>query len=57
VANKQDEQNAWSPEELRFALRLPEEIKVLPCVATDRESVKTVLLELLYILLQSADDG
>ena len=57
VANKQDDENAWSPEELRFALRLPEEIKVLSCVATDRESVKTVLLELLYLVMQTADDG
>lgn len=57
VANKQDEENAWSPEELRFALRLPEEIKVLPCTAMERESVKTVLLELLYLVMQSADEG
>jgi len=57
VANKQDEENAWSPEELRFALRLPEEIKVLPCTATERESVKTILLELLYLVMQSADEG
>jgi len=56
VANKQDLENAWAPEELRLALRLPESIKVLPCVATDRESVKGVLLELLYLVLQSAEE-
>jgi small GTP-binding protein len=57
VANKQDLENAWSPDELRLALRLPEEVKVLPCVATTRPSVKRVLLELLYLVLQSADEG
>lgn len=57
VANKQDDENAWSPEELRLALRLDERTKVLPCVATKRESVKNILLELLYIILQSAEDG
>jgi small GTP-binding protein len=57
VANKQDQENAWSPEELSFALRLPPGIKVLPCTATDRESVKGVLLELLYLVLQTADEG
>lgn len=56
VANKQDQENAWAPEELRLALRLPEEVKVLPCIATDRESVKAVLLELLYVVLQTADE-
>ncbi len=57
VANKQDLENAWSPDELRLALRLPDEVKVLPCVATDRESVKNVLLELLYLVLQTAEEG
>ncbi len=57
VANKQDLENAWSPEELRLALRLPDEVKVLPCVATNRESVKSVLLELLYLVLQTAEEG
>ena len=57
VANKQDLENAWSPEELRLALRLPDEVKVLPCVATNRESVKNVLLELLYLVLQTAEEG
>jgi len=57
VANKQDDENAWAPDELRFALRLPDEIKVLSCIATDRESVKTVLLELLYLVMQTAEEG
>jgi small GTP-binding protein len=57
VANKQDQENAWSPDELRLALRLPDEIQVLPCAAVRRESVKAVLLELLYLVLQQAEEG
>ncbi|HEV09311.1 MAG TPA: GTP-binding protein, partial [Sulfurihydrogenibium azorense] len=45
--NKQDLKGAWSPEDIRTALDLGEEIKVLPLVATNKESVKRVLLELL----------
>jgi signal recognition particle receptor subunit beta len=52
AANKQDMEDAWTPEDLRIALRIPPEIKVLPCVAPDRESVKNVLLELLYAILE-----
>jgi small GTP-binding protein len=55
VANKQDLEDAWEPEDLRIALRIPHDIKVLPCVATRRESVKTVLLELLYSILELMD--
>jgi small GTP-binding protein len=56
AANKQDVEDAWLPEDLRIALRIPQEIKVLPCVATDRESVKGVLLELLYSILEVMDE-
>ncbi|MDY6874903.1 MAG: ATP/GTP-binding protein [Chloroflexota bacterium] len=52
AANKQDLEDAWSPEDLRIAFRIPSEVKVLPCVGTDRESVKQVLLELLYSILE-----
>jgi len=57
AANKQDMDDAWDPEDLRIALRIPPEIKVLPCVAPDRESVKNVLLELLYAILEEIDEG
>jgi signal recognition particle receptor subunit beta len=56
AANKQDLQDAWEPGDLRIALRIPTEVKVLPCVATDRESVKRVLLELLYSILEVMDE-
>ena len=52
AANKQDMEDAWDPEDLRIALRIPKPVKMVPCVATDRESVKGVLLELLYSILE-----
>ena len=38
-------------DDLRIALRLAPEVKLIGCVATDREKVKAVLLELLYSIL------
>ncbi len=55
AANKQDLEDAWDVEDLRIALRLGEDVKVVPCVATDKESVKKVLLELLYSILEYLD--
>ncbi len=56
AANKQDMEDAWPPEDLRIALRIDPSVKVLPCVATDKESVKAVLLELLYSILELMDE-
>jgi hypothetical protein len=36
---------------MRIALRLSSDIKLLECVATRKDSVKNVLLELLYSIL------
>jgi len=55
AANKQDLADAWEPEDLRIILRLRPEVKILPCVARDKESVKNVLLELLYSILAELD--
>lgn len=52
AANKQDLPDAWSPQDLRIALRADPDVKVVPCVANDMESVKGVLLELLYTILE-----
>ncbi len=52
AANKQDLDDAWDVEDLRIALKLDSKIKMLPCVAMDKETVKTVLLELLYSILE-----
>ncbi|HHG74408.1 ATP/GTP-binding protein [Persephonella sp.] len=45
--NKQDLKGAWDPKDIRTALDLDEDIKVLPLIALDKESVKNVLLVLL----------
>src|SRR5499426_2270261 len=37
AANKQDMPEAWAMDDLRVALRLEEEVKMLPCTATDKE--------------------
>jgi signal recognition particle receptor subunit beta len=51
AANKQDCTDAWEIDDLRIALRLQSDIKLLQCVATHKESVKNVLLELLFSIL------
>jgi hypothetical protein len=55
AANKQDMPDAWPAEDLRIALRIDEHVKLLPCVAREREAVKKVLLELLYAILEEMD--
>ena len=55
AANKQDLKDAWNIDDLRIALRIEDGVKLLPCVASDKESVKTVLLELLYSILEEMD--
>lgn len=55
AANKQDLEDAWDIDDLRIALRLDDQVKLLPCVALDRESVSNVLLELLYSILEEIE--
>ncbi|MCA9937838.1 MAG: ATP/GTP-binding protein [Anaerolineales bacterium] len=57
AANKQDHEDAWEPEDLRIVLRLDPDVKVLPCVALDKESVKEVLLALLYSILEQLEES
>jgi hypothetical protein len=38
-------------------LRLDPKIKLLPCVAMEKEAVKTVLLELLYSILAEMEEN
>jgi len=52
AANKQDLPDAWSPEDIKIALKVEKGTKVLGCVAHDKETVKEVLLELLYSILE-----
>ena len=53
AANKQDLPDAWSPEDVRIALKIDRDVKVLGCVARDKETVKNVVLELLYSILEN----
>ncbi|RMF01900.1 MAG: GTP-binding protein [Chloroflexi bacterium] len=53
AANKQDLPDSWSPEDVRIALKIEKNVKVLGCVARDKETVKNVLLELLYSILEN----
>jgi len=55
AANKQDMPDVWTPEDLRIALKIDPDIKIVPCVATDKEQVKNVILELLYTILEKMD--
>jgi uncharacterized protein len=55
AANKQDLKDAWSIEDMRIVLRLDENVKLLPCVASDKDSVKEVLLQLLYSILDELE--
>src|SRR5687768_18404678 len=57
AANKQDMPDAWTIDDLRIALRLEDGVKMLPCSARDKESVKNVLLELLYSILEEMDEA
>jgi uncharacterized protein len=47
AANKQDDPAALPPAYVRRRLGLPTSIPVLPCIASDKESVKNILLTLL----------
>jgi hypothetical protein len=55
AANKQDLPDAWPAEDLRVALRIDDHVKLLPCEARKKESVKSVLLELLYAILEEME--
>lgn len=55
AANKQDNKDVWDLEDIRIALRLEENIKLVPCVATKKEDSKNVILELLYSILENTN--
>jgi len=46
VANKQDAENAFSAEDIRYVLSLSDGVPVLPCIALNKELVKEVLFTL-----------
>jgi len=53
--NRTDGLDARSENELRDALQLSDGVPIVPCDATDKESVKTVLLALLYSVLDEIE--
>jgi uncharacterized protein len=55
VANKQDLPNAWLVDDVRIALRVPDDIPVLPCVAHDKKSVASVLIALCEVILNDIE--
>ena len=56
AANKQDMQGALNVTEIRKKLNLTDGVQVLPCVASQRESVKQVLLTLLFEVLELLEE-
>ena len=56
AANKQDDEDAWPPEDLKIALGLEDHVRVLPCIASHKASVKNILLELLYVILDKTPE-
>jgi small GTP-binding protein len=52
AANKQDQTGSVSVDKLRKALKLGPSEKILPCKATDKSSVRKVLLGLLSSMLE-----
>ncbi|MBU7018596.1 MAG: ATP/GTP-binding protein [Theionarchaea archaeon] len=56
AANKQDIQGALDVSEIRKKLNLTDGVQVLPCVASQRESVKEVLLTLLFEVLELLEE-
>jgi uncharacterized protein len=50
AANKQDDPTCLPIEYIQYRLGFGDAVPVLPCVATDRESVKSVLLNLLNLM-------
>lgn len=54
AANKQDQSQAWPADDLRYALGIPDDIHVIPCVAPDIDTVREAVLKLLYGVLGEA---
>jgi signal recognition particle receptor subunit beta len=57
AANKQDREDAWELGDIRIALRLDSKVKLLPCVATEKGAVKTVLIGLLNSILSEMESA
>ncbi len=47
--------DSWQPDDIRIALKLHDEIKILPCTTNDHQAVKNSLLELIYLISERSD--
>jgi small GTP-binding protein len=56
AVNKWDGDAAAAVAKVRKDLELPADVRAIPCSALDRESVKSVLLELLYAVLDEVEE-
>ena len=52
AANKQDVPGAWSANDIGIGLGIPDHILVVPCVARNRNTVKEVVVQLLYRIFE-----
>lgn len=57
AANFQDIRDRWRVNDLRIALHIPADVPIIPCVATERESVKRVILTLLEQIVDAIDEA
>jgi len=55
IANKQDREDALSPDQIRRRLDIPESIRIYPCIATDKTIVQRIVLELFKAMPPSDD--
>lgn len=55
AADNANKSNAWQPSDIRIAMRLGNYVKVVPCVSESPESVRKVLLELIYHISDEAE--
>jgi len=55
IANKQDREDAFSPDQIRRRLDIPESIPIYPCIATDKTIVQRIVLELFKAMPPSDD--
>ncbi|MEO0564051.1 MAG: ADP-ribosylation factor-like protein [Chloroflexota bacterium] len=52
AANKQNHYRAWSTNDLKVMLRIADDVAIMPCIGTDFEVVKNVVLRLLYTIFE-----
>ncbi|MFZ4815407.1 MAG: ADP-ribosylation factor-like protein [Phototrophicaceae bacterium] len=52
AANKQNHFRAWSTNDLKVMLRITDDVPIMPCIASDFEVVKNVVLRLMYNIFE-----